>query len=141
MGSRIRGTSEKTERAGDLIGNIGPKVGKLVAMLGSDRDGEILATVAALKRVLETAGLDFIDFGDALGAGLVLHTIRQPSEVLSGEDELWRQQARWLLSLGADLREKEIEFLRNIAQWIGRPSDKQLAWLERIFKEAAAEAG
>ena len=127
-------------KIGDLIQNVGPKVGKLIALLGSDRDGEVLACVSALKRVLEAAGLDFIDFGEAMGAGLVLHTLRQPSEVLPGEDELWRQQARWLLSLGADLSEKEIEFLRNIVKWIGRPSEKQLAWLERIYREAAAEA-
>ena len=126
---------------GDLIGNIGPKVGKLIALLGSDVDGEVLGAVAALGRVLEGAGLDYTDLGEAMGAGLVLHTLRHPSEVLPGEDELWRQQARWLLSLGADLSEKEIEFLRNIVKWIGRPSDKQLAWLERIYKEAAAEAG
>jgi hypothetical protein len=33
------------------------KIAKLVRLLASDRDGEVLATVAALKRTLDVAGL------------------------------------------------------------------------------------
>jgi len=46
--------------------NLGARLGKLLALLGSDRDGEVLATVAALRRVLEGAGCDFTDLANAL---------------------------------------------------------------------------
>lgn len=46
------------------------KVAKLVRMLASDRDGEVLAAVAALKRTLGAGGADINDMADALVAGL-----------------------------------------------------------------------
>ena len=39
------------------------QLGKLVRLLGSDQDGEILAAAAAMARVLERCGRDFNDFG------------------------------------------------------------------------------
>jgi hypothetical protein len=46
------------------------KVGKLVRLLASDKDGEVLAAVAALKRTLGAGGADLNDVADAIVAGL-----------------------------------------------------------------------
>ena len=46
------------------------KVAKLVRLLASDRDGEVLAAIAALKRTLDIAGMDLHDVAAALQAGL-----------------------------------------------------------------------
>jgi hypothetical protein len=46
------------------------KVAKLVRLLASDRDGEVLAAVAALKRTLGAGGADINDLAAALVAGL-----------------------------------------------------------------------
>jgi hypothetical protein len=46
------------------------KVAKLVRLLGSDKDGEVLAAVAALKRTLGVAGIDMHDLADVITVGL-----------------------------------------------------------------------
>jgi hypothetical protein len=45
------------------------KVGKLVRLLASDKDGEVLATVAAIKRALDIADLDLHDLARAVADG------------------------------------------------------------------------
>jgi hypothetical protein len=40
------------------------KIASLIRMLGSDKPGEILAAVSAIKRVLESQGRDFNDLGN-----------------------------------------------------------------------------
>jgi hypothetical protein len=45
------------------------KVGKLVRLLASDKEGEVLAAVAALKRTLGAGGADINDMADAVETG------------------------------------------------------------------------
>jgi hypothetical protein len=42
------------------------KLKKLIPMLSSDQDGEVLGTVAAIKRVLQSDGKDLIDLSKTL---------------------------------------------------------------------------
>ena len=42
------------------------RLGKLLRMLSSDKDGEVLAATAAIKRTLATEGLDIHSLADAL---------------------------------------------------------------------------
>jgi hypothetical protein len=44
------------------------KLAKLFRLLASDKDGEVIATVAAIKRTLDTADLDLHDLADAVEA-------------------------------------------------------------------------
>lgn len=46
-----------------------PRLASLIRMLGSDRDGEVLAAVAAIGRALATADSDFHGLAEALGSG------------------------------------------------------------------------
>jgi hypothetical protein len=46
------------------------KIAKLVRLLGSDKGGEILAAVAALKRTLGVAGIDMHDMANVVADGL-----------------------------------------------------------------------
>jgi hypothetical protein len=43
---------------------VAPRLGQLIRLLASDKDGEVLATVYALRRVLSNAGLDLHDLAD-----------------------------------------------------------------------------
>jgi hypothetical protein len=45
---------------------IAPMLRKLIPRLGSDQPGEVLATVAAIARVLQGAGCDWHDLVDVL---------------------------------------------------------------------------
>jgi hypothetical protein len=49
-----------------LPATITPTLAKLIVMLSSDRDGEILATVAAIGRVLAANRVDWHDFAAAM---------------------------------------------------------------------------
>jgi hypothetical protein len=46
------------------------KIAKLVRLLASDKPGEVIAAVAALKRALQAAGHDLHDLADAVEVGL-----------------------------------------------------------------------
>ncbi len=50
------------------------KVGKLLRLLSSDKDGEVVAATSALKRTLEAAGLDLHDL-----AGAAERALQQPA--------------------------------------------------------------
>jgi hypothetical protein len=45
------------------------KLAKLLRLLSSDKDGEVLAAVAAIKRTLDIADMDLHDLADAVTAG------------------------------------------------------------------------
>jgi hypothetical protein len=55
------------------------KVAKLVRLLGSDKDGEILAAVPALRRTLGVAGIDLHGLADAITVGLEPRRATKPS--------------------------------------------------------------
>lgn len=90
-------------------------------------------TVAALRRVLEGAGLDFMDLATAVGGALVLQ-VEEPEPSWPVGHEPWRRKVREVLRADPDLNENEWEFVRNMAIWKGQLSEKQMAWLERIFE-------
>jgi|GEM_PF-3679405 len=46
------------------------KIAKLLRLLSSDKDGEVLATVSALKRALKAGGRDLHDLADIVQAGV-----------------------------------------------------------------------
>lgn len=48
------------------LATVAPKMAKLIPMLGTDQDGEIIATVRAIRRTLDGAGLDLHDLARAL---------------------------------------------------------------------------
>jgi hypothetical protein len=45
-----------------------PKLRRLIPRLATDADGEIIATVRAIRRVLAAEGLDLHDLADAIDA-------------------------------------------------------------------------
>jgi hypothetical protein len=50
----------------ELTPEVKEKLQKLVRLLSSDKEGEVLAAVSAMDRLLEKAGLDFHTFADFL---------------------------------------------------------------------------
>jgi hypothetical protein len=63
--SRLSRTNAKRAKTVDV-----DKVGKLLRILSSDKEGEVIAGVAALRRVLEAGNLDLHHLADAAVAGL-----------------------------------------------------------------------
>src|SRR5262249_51209541 len=106
---------------------ITPTIGKLLRLLGSDKDGEVVASARALRRVLQGAGLDLHDL----------------ARMVEGSDEReWRKMVRHCRSKGDRLSAKERDFVDSLMRWRGKPTERQLIWLtaisERLREKAAA---
>jgi hypothetical protein len=105
---------------------VGPRVGQLIRMLGSDRDGEVLSAVRALGRTLRSVDRDFHDLAAV---------IERETAAPRGSDH--RLMAVWLLKSGS-LSAKEQLFVRQMSAWRSEPSEKQAAWLLSIFERVSA---
>jgi hypothetical protein len=106
---------------------------KLILLLSSDKDGEVVSAARAIGRVLAGAGLDFHDLANALGA----------EEMVRCEPETWREVARWCRDNDhGRLTPDERRFVADMANRLvcgGQPSDKQSAWLRAIYTRLRSE--
>ncbi|KQP02628.1 hypothetical protein [Methylobacterium sp. Leaf93] len=73
--------------------SIQPKLIKLLPLLGSDNDGEVVSTVWAIGRTLASAGADFHDLTDSLVKARVVIPPRPAGEAFNYAD-VYRQAAR-----------------------------------------------
>jgi hypothetical protein len=118
-------------------------IAKLLRMLGTDRDGELVATVYALRRVLANNKLDLHDL-----ARIVVETPSVAPTNGDGRTPHWRQrddhpvetELPWRDMVAACVRHlsrftgKERDFIRHMDDWHGTPSAKQLGWLVACFE-------
>lgn len=117
------------------MANLGlaPKLTKMLPLLGSDKPGEVLASVAAIARLLNGAGLDWHDL-----AALVQHGFDTPAKP-QATGLRWQDLARDLLARGnMMLRDAERDFLESMAHWPTAPSEKQTEWLQNISERVQA---
>jgi hypothetical protein len=105
---------------------ITPTLGKLIPRLASDHPGEVIATVAAIGRVLEANKLDWHDL-----AAAVAPTV---------EDD-WHDALAFCAMHADRLDDKEQDFLKTLARWRGKPSAKQLDWLDAIAAKLRSDVG
>src|SRR4051794_34684636 len=108
----------------------------LVPMLGSDKPGEVAATVEAIKRRLKAADLDFHDLAKAIKSPAPSQSKpKQPSY-------LWQVIARACLKHNEAFRlsPREVDFLGGMARWPTAPSEKQTAWLQTIAETLGVNA-
>ena len=110
---------------------VAPMVGKLLRLLGSDKDGEIVASVHALRRVLAGAGLTLHDLAGAIDLPV--------SHQQSDDADEWRTMARTCARHAYALSERERTFVLTMTRWCGHPSRKQLDWLFSIFERVRRE--
>jgi hypothetical protein len=130
-----------------LAERLAPIVPKLVPLLGkmaSDHEGEILASVRAIRRLLERHGLSLNDLGQALEAEPVVRVVYQEREPdrKPATDE-WLEMAQHCLAGAELLSEKERDFVQTMVRVLRRPgtqpTPKQADWLNDIFDRLAAE--
>jgi hypothetical protein len=107
------------------------RLGNLIRRLGSDHDGEVLATVAAIRRTLSCAGRSLHDLADMVesnGAALVAETAE------------WRRDIKELLRQREHLTPWELQFVRTVSRYRSPPSAKQLDVIARIWLRLHGEA-
>ena len=119
----------------DALLGIAPTLAKLIRLLSSDRDGEVVASVHAMRRLLASVGLSLHDLADA---------IELPARASQHDDDAddWRVMAKTCAQHAYTLSERERTFVLTMTRWCGLPSRKQLDWLfsisERVRRETAA---
>jgi hypothetical protein len=122
-----------TELSITLPSSVARRVGQLVRLFASSRDGEVLASVRALGRTLSQQGLDFNALADVLEDGLGPRPMRalppvNPSR--SGDSvaiarQCWRRHS--------ELSQRERRFVGDMMH-VRQPTESQMKWLIAIAR-------
>ena len=99
---------------------ITPTLGKLIPLLASNHDGEVIATARAIDRLLRSSGRDWHDLAA---------TICVPTPVPNSD---WRREAPFCAGHAKRLTERELDFIASLARYRSTPSPKQQQWLRNI---------
>jgi hypothetical protein len=121
------------------------RLGKLLRMLSSDKDGEVLAATAAIKRTLANEGLDIHNLADALckpapraeARAAPHHAPDWRDDEPAADTTDWHSVARECEAHGAILNLREQKFVSDMVVWTryARPSERQRAWLLIILNK------
>jgi hypothetical protein len=97
---------------------------KLIPRLGSDHAGEVVATAAAIGRVLRNGGCDWHDLAHAVTPAL------KPQAKAS--DDNWRTTLAFCAMYIDRLTMRDRGFIRSLAHWRRDLTQKQKDWLDDI---------
>lgn len=119
---------------------VAPRLSKLIPRLATDHDGEVLATVAAIRRTLEGAGLDLHALAAVLSdpspAPRPKAPRRAPRKKKSKAPDPMAEVAIWCRDNEAGrLNPREREFIHDMIERLhlwGDLTEKQAAWLHVI---------
>jgi hypothetical protein len=104
------------------------RLAKLIRLIfGSNRDGEVVAAVAAVRRILAASDLDAHWLADRVAAPTALATVDDDRD-----DRDCRSDAWFCFHRRHMLSPKERAFIENIIQWSSPLSPKQRQWLHDI---------
>ncbi len=118
----------------ELAFPVAAKLSPLIARLASDSEPEVLACVRTIRRLLDARALDLNDLAAAIEP--------RPAQVVYIEAEqreprTWSELARWVVHHDRGrLQPHEREFAQDMARRLvlrGEPSEKQGAWLRRLY--------
>jgi hypothetical protein len=104
------------------------RLGKLIRLLASDKDGEVVAAARALGRSLQTVGADFHDLARMV-----------ERSNYNGHDHDYQRMAQFCADRSEVLKPNERAFVQDMISW-RNPSEKQIAWLTRIYERLARMA-
>jgi hypothetical protein len=124
-----------------------PAPAKLIRLLASEIDGEVLAAVRALGRALKESGCDFHDLASIVEAPSTAPSARAEADLRNhfggddGETELrWQRMVDACTDQLGRFTSREWQFLQTMQRWHGRPTQKQLGWLVAVFERVREAA-
>src|SRR5262245_45675059 len=119
-------------------------IAKLVRLLASDRDGEVVAAARALGRTLKTSGYDFHDLARALALEVPPSTTPNDGRTRTGfradpveTEPSWEQMVDACIDEPERFTAREQEFLESMQSWRGEPTEKQFSWLSALYRRVA----
>lgn len=130
------------------------RIRKVVPRLSSDSEGEVLGTVAALRRILASAGHDFHDLANEVGAAPIyvdrIVYRERPVPVLDEEDGWYTPDRLHIIAQGTSLMQRNLlpHEADYVAQMLASARDderefqmtvKQMKWWERLTRRYHAE--
>jgi hypothetical protein len=122
-----------------MTDRIAERLTKLLLMLSSDRDGEVISAARAIGRTLKDAGADWHDFAGRLLAPA--HSPRRTTRAQHNDtDTNWREMREFCLQHSELLRSREMEFITGLGDWRGDLTEKQFAWLNAIHERVRRHA-
>jgi hypothetical protein len=128
------------------LDQIAPRLKKLLLMLSSDRDGEVVNAARLIGSTLQDAGRDWHDLAGALTAAAPQTRPKQPPPPPrddhhgDGDDHHgsrtidWRDARDFCLKHRGRLRGRELEFCTDLTHWRGSLTEKQASWLTAIYR-------
>ena len=110
---------------------------KLIRLLASDVDGEVLAAVRALGRTLKAGGCDIHDL-----AGLVEAPEAGFYDQFDDDDDEteWRFMLDTCTAHVERFTSKEQQLFQTLQHWRGTPTERQLSWLRALFERVRRAA-
>jgi hypothetical protein len=104
---------------------------KLLLMLSSDRDGEVVAAAKAIGRALQATGKDWHDLARRLSVPV---KARISEQAPPRHDKNWRAMHEHCIQHDDRLRPREREFIDSLGSWRGDLTEKQRSWLVAIYQ-------
>jgi hypothetical protein len=142
----------------DALAAIADRIGKLLRLLSSDQDGEVVAAVRAIQRTLEGEKLDIHaladrieqpangkKFSEAEAKEIYLRGVtdgrreaeqQQPVRFDCVDEPTWHKIACACRDRGIFRSEREEEFVLDMCRRTvhgGEPTEKQASWLKKIY--------
>jgi hypothetical protein len=125
-----------------------PALAKLIHLLASEIDGEVLAAVRALGRAIKASGCDFHDLASIVEAPATAPGVTHPEtdfrDHFGGDDDEtelpWQRMVDACTDQLGRFTAKERQFLQTMQCWQGTPTPKQLNWLVALFERVREAA-
>jgi hypothetical protein len=125
---------------GQLTPAVTDRLKKLVAMLSSDKDAEVVSAARAIVRTLSQNGSDIHELVRRVGNEVDASRSagerrRERTEEAQDERPNWHAMARECQQHAEHLDERERDFVDDMVRWTLRrePSPKQAKWLHSIW--------
>jgi hypothetical protein len=100
----------------------------------------VVATVRAIGRTLQSAGLDWHDLAVAISdppKPRVVFVERDAAPAAGGEPETWQEIAKWCRAHDrGQLKQHERQFVNDMAARLvcgGEPTERQASWLRALY--------
>jgi hypothetical protein len=110
-----------------MLDQVAPKLRKLLLMLSSNKDGEVVNAARAIERTLRAANADWHDLTERLSAP------RSPPPPPPPPPASWEAKRNFCLKHDNLLREREHAFVLGLGDWDGELTGKQASWLNAIY--------
>lgn len=122
------------------LSSIVPRLEKLLLMLSSGSDGEVVNAARAIDRTLRTAGADWHDLTGLLATPAPRPQTKTPRDDDSTDASDWRVMRTFCERRSDFLSAREKEFIADLKYWRGHLTQKQRAWLTAIYERLQRRA-